>query len=252
MGSGIGFYRFSWPNQAPLNKSLGGENIYFLKNMKIRQIQSDQVFIDTLDEPMVRYEVAAGVHFTFIVPVIDSVLEPRVREVVLQGEQAVAEVFGIFLGQYDDVLKLKLDTTHVAPNTRGRTEFRAVLAGKSTLEFDGMIKIMKDAQNSLDFLQQDSLLLSEDAKSTAVPGLEIEANEVKASHGATAKPVDPEQKFYLMSRGLSEEQAEAMIVYGFLAPILEKVAEAEWKKKIGDMIERKYNLPTLLANNLPS
>lgn len=213
---------------------------------KVR-ITHNKVLVDTLDQPITRYEVAAGIHFTYIVPVIDSVLEPRVREVVLNGEHAAADVFGIFLGQNADVLKLRLDTTHVAPNTRGRTEFRAVLAGRAQLDFNGMIKIMKNAQNSNDFLQQDSLLLSEDAKANAVPGLEIEANEVKASHGATAKPVDPEQKFYLMSRGLSEEQAEAMIVYGFIAPILEKVDDAKWKKRISDMIERKFQLTSLRA-----
>lgn len=190
------------------------------------------IVIDTLTEPTKQIRVEAGQKLTYIVPVLESVPEKRHREVVLAGEGAEADVIGLFLGNNDDILNLTIDTTHAAPNTRGRTEFKAVLAGKSSFEFFGMIKILKNAQNSNDFLQQDSLLLSSDAKANAVPGLEIEANEVKASHGATAKPVDPEQKFYLMSRGLSEEQAEGMVVAGFLAPILKAIPDVELQRKI--------------------
>ncbi len=205
------------------------------------------VIIDTLEESFKQIRVEAGQKLTYIVPVLSSVTEKKSREVLLAGDGAEADVFGIFLGQDDDMLNLQLNTTHAAPNTRGRTEFRAVLGGRSVLEFYGMIKIMKDAQNSNDFLQQDSLMLSQDAKANAVPGLEIEANEVKASHGATAKPVDPEQMFYLMSRGLSEEQAEAMVVSGFLVPILRKMANRELEQKILDVLGTKFNLAHVLA-----
>jgi Fe-S cluster assembly protein SufD len=191
-----------------------------------------QTIIDTLTEPSKQIVVEAGQKLHYIVPVLESIVEPRHREVVLAGEGAEANIIGLFLGRKTDVLDLHLNTTHAAPNTRGRTEFRAVLAGESSLEFNGMIKILKDAQGSFDFLQQDSLMLSEDAKAVAIPGLEIEANEVKASHGATAKPVDPEQKFYLMSRGLSEVQAERMIVEGFIYPMVKAIVDENLKQKI--------------------
>lgn len=203
--------------------------------------------VDTLEQQHRQIRVEAGQKLTYIVPVLSTVIAKRSREILLAGEGAEADVFGIFLGQNDDVLNLQLDTTHAAPNTRGRTEFRAVLGGQSVLEFYGMIKILKDAQGSNDFLQQDSLLLSSDAKANAVPGLEIEANEVKASHGSTAKPVDPEQKFYLMSRGLSAEQAEAMVVSGFLVPILRKMANPDLEQKILNALGNKFNLAHVLA-----
>ncbi|MBI2984895.1 MAG: SufD family Fe-S cluster assembly protein [Candidatus Kerfeldbacteria bacterium] len=201
-----------------------------------------QTITDTLIEPSERVTVEAGQKITYIVPILGSVAEPRQREIVLAGEGAEAEIIGLFLGHGDDVLNLKLDTTHAAPRTRGRTEFRAVLADRAQLEFNGMIKILKGAQGSNDFLQQDSLLLSSDAKANAVPGLEIEANEVKASHGATAKPVDPEQKFYLMSRGLSEEQAERMIVQGFLSMLIKKIDDRGWRDKIQKSVREKFLL----------
>lgn len=219
------------------------ERLSAINNEILRSAQKPEgatIVIDTLTEPTKQIRVEAGQKLTYIVPVLESVPEKRSREIVLAGEGAEADVVGLFLGNNDDILNLTIDTTHAAPNTRGRTEFKAVLGGKSSFEFFGMIKILKDAQNSNDFLQQDSLLLSSDAKANAVPGLEIEANEVKASHGATAKPVDPEQKFYLMSRGLSEEQSEGMIVQGFLEVILNKVDNADWKDKIRGAISTKF------------
>lgn len=205
------------------------------------------IVIDTLVEPSARLEVTQGQKLTLLVPILEALEGPRKREIVLAGPGAEAEVIGLFLGHGDDQLNVQIDTIHAAPNTRGNTIFKAVLGGKSSFEFNGMIKIEVGAQGSNDFLQQDSLMLSSDAKANSVPGLEIEANDVKASHGATAKPVDPEQKFYLMSRGLSEEQAEAMVVMGFLAPVLKRFEGVEWKEKILSSLQQHFNLAHVLA-----
>lgn len=205
------------------------------------------IIIDTLTETNARLEVTQGQKLTLLVPILAALEGPRKREIVLAGEGAEAEVIGLFLGHGDDQLAVQIDTIHAAPNTRGNTIFKAVLGGKSSFEFNGMIKINKGAQGSNDFLQQDSLMLSSDAKANSVPGLEIEANDVKASHGATAKPVDPEQKFYLMSRGLSAEQAEAMVVMGFLAPVLKKFEDVGLKEKVLASLQKNFNLAHVLA-----
>ncbi len=205
-----------------------------------------ELIIDTLVEADRQIVVQAGRKILYVVPIVASVPDRRRREIVLAGPGAEADVVGLFLGSNDDQLNLILNTTHAAPNTRGNTIFKAVLGGRAALEFHGMIKIKTGAQGSNDFLQQDSLLLSEDAKANSVPGLEIEANDVKASHGATAKPVDPEQKFYLMSRGLSEEQAEAMVVMGFLAPVLKQVSQ-DWREKILMALQHNFQLTNVLA-----
>lgn len=204
-------------------------------------------FVDTLIEPYGRLEVAQGQKLTLLVPVLEARQGPRKREIILAGEGAEAEVIGLYLGHGDSQAVIQIDTVHAAANTKGYTNFKAVLGGKSSFEFYGMIKIDVGAQGSNDFLQQDSLMLSSEAKANSVPGLEIEANDVKASHGATAKPVDPEQKFYLMSRGLSEAQAEALVVLGFLAPVLKRFAAAEWQAKILASLQRNFHLAHVLA-----
>ncbi len=200
-------------------------------------MSNHHIIIDTMTEAVVRHTVNQGQKLTLVVPVLEAPREPQKREIVLAGDGAESEVIGLFLGRGEAQLALQIDTIHSAPNTKGNTVFKAVLGDKSSLQFDGMIKIESGAQGSNDFLQQDSLLLSSEAKANSVPGLEIEANDVKASHGATAKPVDPEQKFYLMSRGLSEAQAEATIVQGFVTSVLGRVDDVEWRQKIIETIE---------------
>lgn len=140
--------------------------------------------------------------------------------IVLCGKGASASIRGggVFSGSQN--VKLTMDTVHEAPNTRGSTLIRAAVKDKASFNFSGTIKIAKRAQRSEDFLQQDSLLLSERAYATSVPALEIEADDVKASHAATVAPVDREQVFYLRSRGISEKMAESMLARAFLAPIM--------------------------------
>lgn len=146
--------------------------------------------------------------------------------VVLAGEGAGAKIFGAGVLTGEQKLKLTVDTIHEAPNTTGSTLVKTVLKDKSQFEFFGMIKILKPAQASNDFLQQDSLLLSEESSANAVPGLEIEANEVKASHAATAAPINQEQLFYLRSRGIPEAVATQLVAEAFLAPAMRGVEGA--------------------------
>lgn len=140
--------------------------------------------------------------------------------VILRGEGARASIFGAGVLRGSRVLYLTVDTVHEAPRTEGSTLVKAVVADRSRMEFYGMIKIKPRAQGAVDFLKQDSLLLGEEASANSVPGLEIEANEVRASHAATAAPLNPEQLFYLQSRGINKVIAEKMVSEAFLAPAL--------------------------------
>jgi len=83
-------------------------------------------------------------------------------------------------------------------------------------------------------------LLSQDAKADAIPGLEIKTNEVKATHSASVAPLDEEKIFYIMSRGLSMDEAKKQIVFGFFAPVIERVNSEEMKIKLQDVIELKW------------
>lgn len=143
--------------------------------------------------------------------------------VYLRGEGANARVYGAGVIRGATELSLTVDTIHEAPNTNGSTLVKAVVQDTGRFEFFGMIKILAGAQKSNDFLQQDSLLLSDEASANAVPGLEIEANDVKASHAATASPMNFEQLFYLRSRGIPEMAATQLVAEAFLSPAMKTI-----------------------------
>lgn len=140
--------------------------------------------------------------------------------VVLNGPGAQARIRGggVLTGRRQ--LQLTVDTVHRAPRTTGSTLVKAVVRDRARFDFAGLIKIAKRAQGAQDFLQQDSLLLSDEAGANAVPALEIEADDVKASHAATVAPLNPDQLFYLRSRGISEAMATQLVAEAFLAPTL--------------------------------
>ncbi len=188
-------------------------------HFKTVNVSQDTQIQDNLHESDIRYTVAAGVCFQLWLDALGGQSEPRVREIVLAEPGARAEIRGVFSGRAKESLRLQLDTIHQAPHTTAATDFRAVLRDAAVLVFRGMIKIAPGAQGSHDFLRQDSLILSDEAKADSIPGLEIEANDVKASHGATAKPLDPEMIHYVQSRGVPASVAETMLIESFLQPV---------------------------------
>lgn len=144
--------------------------------------------------------------------------KPGKWEVVISFEKKGEEKewVGIIDARKPGDYELRVIAEHKVSGTHGRITVRAVVGAGARLNLYGMIKIRKMAQQTDDFLELRVLTIDKTAIATALPMLEIEANEVKASHAASAGPIDLEQIMYLMSRGLSEIQAKEQIVNGFL------------------------------------
>lgn len=136
-------------------------------------------------------------------------------EVVLAGVGAKVEVQGIWQGKNDDRFEGNLKIVHCAPETVSKVNIRGVLFGKSQAAFDGLIRIEKGAVGADGFLRADFLLFDQ-SKARPLPYLEILENQVKAGHAATVTRVDDDQIFYLQTRGISRQEAEKVIVEGFL------------------------------------
>src|SRR5258707_4536847 len=141
----------------------------------------------------------------------------------LLGDGTVGELVGVFFTDHDQRYSIKTLSHHNALNTNAETLVHGVLSGESRVEFDGMIRIEKGAQYTASFLSDHTLLLSNECRSESIPGLEIGANEVSASHGATTGKIDEEQLFYLMVRGIPRDEAERIIVQGFFEPVLQRI-----------------------------
>jgi Fe-S cluster assembly protein SufD len=133
------------------------------------------------------------------------------------------------------------DTTqeHAAPNTTSDLFFKGVLDDHSRAVWRGVIRVDKGAQKTDAYQENRNLLLSHDARADSIPGLEIEANDVRCTHGATIGQIDKLQLFYLMSRGLSRFEAERMIVRGFFQPILDRIDSDEVRESLAAELEAR-------------
>ena len=140
---------------------------------------------------------------------------------------ARVEVLGAYSLKGKQSLQLEIFIIHKAPNTVADTFIRAVLEDQAQAQILGTIIVEKKAQNTNSFLRENVLLASKKATAHAVPNLEIHANEVKCSHAATIGTIDPEQIFYLQSRGLGVKTAQKLITDGFLKPIKERIGSGE-------------------------
>ncbi len=144
--------------------------------------------------------------------------QPGRWEVVIpfEKEGESIEWVGIVDAREPGEYELHVTADHKVRKTKGRITVRAVAGAGANVKVFGMIKIRKKAQETDDFLELRVLTLDKTAQAVAEPELEIEADNVKASHAASVGPMDNEQILYLMSRGLKQNQAQDQIVRGFL------------------------------------
>jgi len=136
---------------------------------------------------------------------------------------------------------LDYDTTqeHSAPNTFSDLAFRGVLAAGSTAVWRGMIRVDPGAQGTDAFQESRNLLLSTEAHADAIPGLEIEADDVRCTHAAAIAQIDRDQLFYLTSRGLDPATAKQVIIEGFLESLVERLAEGPVRDEVSAALERR-------------
>ena len=158
----------------------------------------------------------------------------------LDGQGASAQDAEVVFGHNEQSFDLSANLIHRKPSTEGQVVQRSVLKNKSKSLFKGMIKILEGASQSKSFLSGRSILLDKDAKSDAIPGLEILTNDVKATHSASVAQVDEEQLFYLATRCLSRQEAERIIVEGFLEPMSRSMSY-QVRAWIAYLIESKWN-----------
>ncbi len=146
-------------------------------------------------------------------------------ETKLAGRGSSATVTGAYAGGGRQHLDYDTTQEHAAEDTNSDLSFRGVLAGRSTAVWRGMINVDPGAQRTDAFQDCRNLLLSPKAHADAIPGLQIEADDVRCTHAAAIAQVDRDQLFYLTSRGLDRDAARALIVEGFLAELVERVPE---------------------------
>ncbi len=145
------------------------------------------------------------------------------QEVALAGQGSRAQVNGVLFTTGRQHLAYFTRQDHMAPHTTSDLLYKGGLKGQSRIVWKGMIRVEKDAQRTDAYQKNDNLVLSESARADSIPGLEIEANDVRCTHGATVGRVDEDMIFYAQSRGVSRETAIRLIVEGFFANVYDRI-----------------------------
>ncbi len=183
------------------------------------------------------YELRIKKNEEKVVPIVW--IDGKENEIELNAELlegARLHIIGIFLGSDQSSITFNTNVVHKGKNTWSRTDIRGVFRNHSSFDNDGLVTIVKGAKGA-DGYFSSKVLLFDDAKGRSVPSLEIDENELKAGHASTVGRPDEQQLFYLRSRGLTEKEAEKLLVSGFFEPLI-KLLPINIQKKTKDDMER--------------
>ncbi len=167
----------------------------------------------------------------------------RVRmETRLGGQGAQARVTGAYATHGAQHIDFDTTQEHAAPNTTSDLAFRGVLQGRSSAVWKGNIIVDPGAQKTDAFQESRNLLISKRAHADAIPGLEIQADDVRCTHAAAIAQVDPEQIFYLRSRGLDAGAAKQLVIEGFLSALVERFEQGSVREVLAAALEQRLGL----------
>jgi Fe-S cluster assembly protein SufD len=158
----------------------------------------------------------------------------------LRGKNCSARLNGLYVVSDESHIDNHSLVNHASPECYSNELYKGVLDGKAHGVFNGRIYVRRDAQKTNAYQSNKSLLLSDDAVMNSKPQLEIYADDVKCSHGATTGQLDPESMFYLRSRGIGEQQARALLTTAFAEEIVNNISIEFTREKIKELIREKF------------
>ncbi len=160
-------------------------------------------------------------------------------ESVLKGEGSFSEMLGLYFADSNQHFAQRTLQSHDAEHTTSDLLYKGALKERSRSEYSGLIKVSKGAQGTDAYQANRNIVLSEDAVARSIPQLEIEANEVRCTHGATVAPVEEEHIFYLMSRGIDRVTAQKLVVFGFFGDVLDRIRLGNVRDELAHAIALK-------------
>lgn len=181
----------------------------------------------------------ANSSLTWLAGTLGSGASKAFLDAKLVGSGAATNMLGFFFGDAQQHFDQHTFQNHLAPHTSSDLLYKGSLKDSAYSAFRGLIRINPGAQHADAYQQNRNLLLSDHAHADSIPELEIEANDVRCTHGATVGPVDPEQRFYLMARGISAPEADRLIVEGFFDPLMQKIPLESIRDRLAQVISNK-------------
>jgi Fe-S cluster assembly protein SufD len=161
------------------------------------------------------------------------------QHVAMTGPDAEVQVNGVMFTEGRQHLSYNTHQHHQAPYCKSDLLYKAALQDRSRTVWRGMIKVDRHAQRTDGYQRNDNLMLSRDARADSIPGLEIEADDVRCTHGSTSGRVDDYQVFYAMTRGYTRREAVRMIVAGFFQQVFDRITIESVRDALGEAIGRR-------------
>jgi len=157
----------------------------------------------------------------------------------LVGAGATSRVTGAYFADGNQHLDYDTFQEHIGPSTESDFAFKGALRENASTVWRGMIRVEQSAQKTNAYQENRNLLLSDQAHADSIPGLEIMADDVRCTHGATLGKVNRDELFYLMARGLSRAQAERLVVRGFFQDVLDRIELEPVREALGAALEAR-------------
>lgn len=159
--------------------------------------------------------------------------------VALKGEHAQCNLSGLYLTDTEQLMDYSVNLVHEVPQCSSNQLFKGVLDDRGIAHFDGLIKVVPDAQKTEAYQANHNLLLSDNAKAYTKPQLEIYADDVKCSHGATIGRLDENELFYMRTRGITAKEAKILQQMAFTYEVLEKISSEELRERLQSLVEKR-------------
>ena len=212
---------------------------YVKPNAHLEMVTLQAMAADTVNVSNRKAFVERDAKMSWYIGMFGSLLSRYKTDSIMMGSGASAEDVEIIFGIGNQSFDVMSNLIHHGQHSRGRVLVKSVLKDTSKSLFKGMIKIGKDGKGTESYLAGHAILLNRGAKSDTIPGLEIETNEVRATHAASVSQIDENQIYYLSTRGLSREGAKREIVSGFFEPLSRKMGPTirAW---VNYLIENKW------------
>ena len=206
--------------------------VYVLGGMSSPQSSHYDHSVEYVDQIPQNIVVEGDAKVDVVVLVFPGVSADVKLDVHLVGEGAEANVYGAYVCGGEEKVKIAVDMYHDLPHCNSRQLFKGIAGGVSKVDFYGKIIVAQDAQRTEAYQENHNILLTDGAKVDTKPQLEIYADDVKCSHGATIGRLNEEEQFYMRSRGISLEDAKVLQMISFIAPVLENIQDESEREQL--------------------
>jgi Fe-S cluster assembly protein SufD len=187
------------------------------------------------------YEItlSEGASLQMVFLSLDGMLLRNHVRVSLQGRHAACDLAGICLADGLQEVEYDIELTHAVPQCHSTQLFKSIVGGQAVTRFNGLIKVVPDAQQTEAYQANHNLLASDAARAYTRPQLEIYADDVKCSHGATVGRLHPDELFYLRSRGIRLSEARLLQQMAFAGEVLEKITSPSLRAELQERVENR-------------